>query len=79
MKTQKVEEVLGRLSALKRFPTNQFALLGLAEIIQGLCQTDEEADRLAREALFAHDEWMGPHQLRRVYWEKVASKEFCDK
>lgn len=61
-----LEESLGRLSALKRFPSNPLALVEIAETLRELCPTDDDAARLIRGVMRTHDEWCGPLGLRKT-------------
>jgi hypothetical protein len=63
----KVEESLGRLSALKWFPTNAYALVAITEILKEVCPEDSDATNLIREVLATHNEWPGPLTLRTVH------------
>jgi hypothetical protein len=62
----KLEETLGRLSVLKWFPTNPYAITAIGEILRELCPTDGDATDLAREVLKSFDEWCGPQSLRKA-------------
>ena len=66
MTNAKLEETLGRLSVLKWFPTNPYAIQAIGEILRELCPTDGDATELAREVLKAFDEWCGPQSLRKA-------------
>ena len=62
-----IEECLGRLSALRFFPSNAYALVAIAEILQEICPDDGEAKLLVYEVLKDSDEWPGPESLRKTY------------
>ena len=66
MTNTKLEETLGRLSVLKWFPTNPYAITAIGEILRELCPTDGDATELVREVLKAFDEWCGPQSLRKT-------------
>lgn len=66
MTNTKLEETHGRLSVLKWFPTNPYAITAIGEILRELCPTDGDATELVRELLEAHDEWCGPQSLRKA-------------
>lgn len=61
-----LERSIGRLSVLKRFPSNPFALTAIVETLRELCATDDEADHLVSAALSAFDEWCSPLGLRKI-------------
>jgi len=62
----RLEECLGRLSALKWFPANPFAIAAITELLRDLCPTDDDATALVREVLAECDEWCGPLTLRKT-------------
>jgi hypothetical protein len=70
----KLEETLGRLSVLKWFPTNLYAITAIGEILRELCPTDGDATELAREVLKSFDEWCGPQSLRKARAEILEGK-----
>ena len=77
---QKIGEALGRLSVMKWFPTNSYALVTVAEIIRELCPDEGEVSVLVQEMVNTADEWPGPLSLRNAYTailerRKIAEKE----
>jgi hypothetical protein len=66
MTNAKIEESLGRLSALKWFPTNPHALVAIAEILRDLCPSDNDATALVHGMLGEFGEWPGPEGLRKT-------------
>src|ERR1017187_272140 len=66
MTNAKIEESLGRLSALKWFPTNPHALAAIAEILRDLCPSDNDATALVHGMLGEFGEWPGPEGLRKT-------------
>lgn len=66
MTDAKLKECLGRLSALKWFPSNPQALAVIGEILRELCPADKDASELVREILRGFDEWPGPLTVRRL-------------
>jgi len=67
-----LNESLGRLSALKRFPSNPFALVAIVETLRDLCPTDEAAICLVGEVMASFEEWCSPLGLRKVRGQIVA-------
>jgi len=65
-----ITESLGRLSLLKRFPTNIHALKELARILGDICRDDAGARKLVGWMTEHYDEWPGP-QCLRANWENV--------
>jgi hypothetical protein len=78
MTKEKITECVGRLSLIRFFPQNRFAIAELARIVNELCVNDAEGDRLTDEALRRFDEWCGPVALRAFYWERVANRTGCE-
>jgi len=68
----KVEESLGRLSVLRRFPVNPHALAAIAEDLRSLCSDDGEADRLVAAILGRFDMWPGPAAIRDIHRAEIA-------
>jgi hypothetical protein len=77
MTRERITECVGRLSLIRYFPSNRFAIAELASILDELCVDDAEGRRLTDEALKKWDEWCGPAALRAFYWERVASRRGC--
>src|ERR1035438_8128035 len=67
MTNTKIQESLGRLSCLKWFPTNTYALVAIAEILRDICPTDDDATVLVQKMICGFDEWPGPESLRKTY------------
>ena len=67
MTNAKIQESLGRLSCLKWFPTNTYALVAIAEILRDLCPTDDDATVLVQKMLGGFDEGPGPESLRKTH------------
>jgi len=59
-----IAESLGRLSLLKRFPTNIHALKELGRILNEICRDDAEARKLVGWMTSEYNEWPGPQSLR---------------
>ena len=71
MTSAKVEEALGRLSVLKWFPVNPYALVAIAEIFRDLCPNDADGMALVQAMLSQFDEWEGPRPYAkptRKFW-----------
>ena len=77
MTKETINECVGRLSLLRFFPANPYAIAELAGIINELCVDDAEGRRLTDAALRKFDEWRGPAAFRAFYWENIAQKNGC--
>ena len=79
MTTAKTEECLGRLSALKWFPQNPYALASVGEIIRDLCPTDADGIALVQTMLSQFDEWEGPRSLRETYAQILEGRRAAER
>lgn len=62
----KLKECLGRLSSLRWFPANPYAIAAVGETLRELCPSDEDAAELVREVLANFAEWPAPLALRET-------------
>ena len=79
MTNAKTEECLGRLSALKWFPQNPYALASIGEILRDLCPNDADGMALVQAMLSQCDEWEGPRSLRETYAQILESRRAAER
>jgi hypothetical protein len=70
-----LEECLGRLSTLRYFPSNQFAIEAIGEIIREVCATDNDGLSLCRQVLKTSNDWLGPATIYKTQADLVEQRQ----
>ena len=68
-------ECLGRLGMLRHFPIKDAVVAEIGKLLNELCQNDQEARRLVELLSQDFSEWPGPSAIRRVYAERIRSRQ----
>jgi len=62
-----MDECLGRLGMLKRFPLQERVVIQISKLLNELCQNDAEAQEFVSRVVDDHDEWPGPSALIELH------------
>jgi hypothetical protein len=63
----RMDECLGRLGMLKRFPLQERVVIQISKLLNELCQNDAEAQEFVSRVVDDHDEWPGPSALIELH------------
>jgi hypothetical protein len=75
MTVKEIMPMVGRLSVMKFFPSDEYAMVAVAEQFAAFAQDAEQVRYTIRRALALYPQWPGIHELRAVHCGKWPAKD----
>jgi hypothetical protein len=72
-----MDECLGKLGMLKRFPVSERVVNEVAKMLDKMCSCDEEARQFVSSVIDDTDEWPGPARLKEIHSRVAVGRAYA--